>query len=323
MEHLDDIALNDFNYSSLDQDISIFLQNKAFNINRITSKSAYEIGKELKEAQDKLAKDGYGFFGEWYSSLGFKKTKAYQYINHYNFVRSESEQSKIEMFESAPKSIQTEISKPSAKKEVNDAYFDGDITTRKEYKDMEKKIEEKDRQIERLKRSEQIAIDKLEQKQNEEPKEVFPRDYEEAKAREQQLSSALKKAQTEADEYKKSYEYEKEQYKKLIEKRANVNEKSEKYDQLTEAIDNAEGRLSNSQKLISDYKDILKIIRGGNEAILKIGGLAFMDISKTVNSSTVVSSEFDSLINSLERLIRDLREVRNQNIIEGDFTNGE
>lgn len=44
-------------------------------------------------------KRGYGCFEEWYRSLGFKKTKAYEYINHYNFVCSQNEQANIEKFE--------------------------------------------------------------------------------------------------------------------------------------------------------------------------------------------------------------------------------
>ena len=105
----------------------------------------------------------------------------------------------------------------------------------------------------------------------------------------------------------------------MLEERAEVNENSDKYKQLSEAIQNAKGDLDRNQKLVSDYKDILKILRQGNEFLLKISGLVYMDISETVNESAVVSREFDSLIRSLERLTRDLLNIRGQNIIEGEF----
>ena len=102
---------NDFDYSLVDFKTQEFLQERSNIIYGIQSKSTYEIGKQLVKAQEVLAKNGYGCFEEWYSSLGFKKTKAYQYINHYNFVRSQSEQLNIDTFEGLPKKLQSEMSK--------------------------------------------------------------------------------------------------------------------------------------------------------------------------------------------------------------------
>lgn len=94
---MNEIVEVEFDYSLIDLETASFLRNKSNIIREITSKSAFDIGKELHEAQEKLAKKGYGNFEDWYRSLGFKKTESYQYINHYKFVRSESEHSKIEI----------------------------------------------------------------------------------------------------------------------------------------------------------------------------------------------------------------------------------
>ena len=147
---LNELETNAFDYSLVDPDVSQSLQFKAYKINQITTKSAFDIGKELKEAQEKLADHGYGFFEEWYRSLGFKKTKAYEYINHYNFVCSQSERTKIEMFENLPKSLQSEVSKPSAKKELTESVLNGDIKTHKEYKEIEQL---KNRPVETIERN--------------------------------------------------------------------------------------------------------------------------------------------------------------------------
>lgn len=96
---MDEIAKNVFDYSLLDAKTKEFLEERANIIYGIQSKSAYEIGKQLAKAQEELSTRGYGCFEEWYRSLGFKKTKAYEYINHYNFVCSQNEQANIEKFE--------------------------------------------------------------------------------------------------------------------------------------------------------------------------------------------------------------------------------
>ena len=89
------IAPNDFDYSLLDAKTKEFLEERANIIYGIQSKSAYEIGKQLAKAQKELSTRGYGCFEEWYRSLGFKTTKAYEYINHFKFVSSENEELKI------------------------------------------------------------------------------------------------------------------------------------------------------------------------------------------------------------------------------------
>lgn len=109
---MNEIATNDFDYSLLDAKTKEFLEERANIIYGIQSKSAYEIGKQLAKAQKELSTRGYGCFEEWYRSLGFKTTKAYEYINHFKFVSSQNEETKINFFESLPKTLQAQVSKP-------------------------------------------------------------------------------------------------------------------------------------------------------------------------------------------------------------------
>ena len=106
---------NDFDYSLVDFETQEFLQERSNIIYGIQSKSTYEIGKQLVKAQEVLAKKRYGCFEEWYRSLGFRKTKAYEYINHYNFIRSQSEQLNVETFKGLPKKLQLERKKTTAR----------------------------------------------------------------------------------------------------------------------------------------------------------------------------------------------------------------
>lgn len=206
-----------------------------------------------------------------------------------------------------------------------------DEMTVRELQELKKKLNQKDEQIkEQLRVIEHYATKKPEvvEKIVEVEKEVVHPHVGDLRSDNKQLSEALKKEQTkssnlswELEELTKRNEFIEKNYNSLIEQRADVDEKSEKYDQLTEAIQNAKGDLDSQQKLIADYKTILKVIKQGNELLLKVSGVAYLEISDVVNNNKIVSREFDSLINGLERLVRDLRSMKAHNIIEGEIIN--
>lgn len=51
-----------FDYNQLDINTAEFLQQKENNMREIVGKAYTELGRELKEAQERLAKHGYGCF---------------------------------------------------------------------------------------------------------------------------------------------------------------------------------------------------------------------------------------------------------------------
>lgn len=315
-----------FDYSKMDKETTDMLQDKAYRINQITSKSAYDIGKELSEAKERLAKNGYGNFEEWYRSLGFKKTESYQYINHYNFVRSESEQSKIELFEKAPKSIQTEISKPSSNKKINEAFFNGDITTHKAYKEMEKQLKQKDTQIslkeKRIEsltqRNEDLALKASQPNvvEKEVVKEVKPHDYDGLKSDNQQLSRALKEQRDENEKMRRQIDqWQKEQ--------GELNEKSKRYDELNRAIQEMEGKMDSGQKRIAAVKDITSKLKTGNQLIDELSGLIYLADYDELRRNEFLSQEMAKLVRRLNTFTNDLNERLNQTtILEGEIIDG-
>ena len=218
-----ELMTNDFDYSLLDVKTKDFLEECANIIYGIQSRSAYEIGKQLAKAQNELSARGYGCFEEWYRGLGFKTTKAYEYINHFKFVSSQNEETKIEIFERLPKTLQAQMSKPSANPEVNQAVFNGDIKTHKEYKELERQLNLSKADNEELrqknKRLAEQALKGLETKTvtKEIVKEVVPDDYTATKQLNNTLLEKNKNLVDELDSVKRSLKLKEASYQ-LLEK---------------------------------------------------------------------------------------------------------
>nr|DAR68713.1 MAG TPA: Protein of unknown function (DUF3102) [Caudoviricetes sp.] len=143
---------------------------------------------------------------------------------------------------------------------------------------------------------------------------VTPPDYQEAiqKARES-------KARFEA--YAERNAFLEQQLQDFYAKRAEVDEKSAKYDELTKAIQQSQGELDATQSKIGSYKNLLSFLRKGNEMLLHMGGLVYVDEERIINSDTQIRKEFEQLQQSVNRLAEDLnRMVQGENdIIEGVF----
>lgn len=81
----------------------------------IVGKAYTELGRELKEAQEKLAGNNHynGMFEKWLKSIGVKKATAYKLIQRFNLllVHNVDEQ---ELLEDLPVSLTYEIAKPSS-----------------------------------------------------------------------------------------------------------------------------------------------------------------------------------------------------------------
>jgi hypothetical protein len=132
----------EFDYSAVDEETGAFLQEKANRITEIRIKSVVAIGKELKEAQDRLASHNKyeGSFQKWVESIGITPRTAYNYINGFDYVVKNFHN--IEDAENIQPSLLFAASKPSAPKELSDKVATGDITTHKQYKELEAKLKD-------------------------------------------------------------------------------------------------------------------------------------------------------------------------------------
>lgn len=196
-----ELQTSNFDYSLVTEETADFLKSKSFELDGIYSRYSNDVGKILYEAQQELADyNNDGLFSKWVEAKGIKRRNAYNYINIYKFaVQNLHNDQQKEIFSQQPKSLQLEMSKPSANTELNKKVFDGDIKTHKEYKELERKYKQAQSEKEQAKRSEQFAIEQLEREQNKEPKvitetvekEVVPDDYEELKRMNQSLKREI------------------------------------------------------------------------------------------------------------------------------------
>ncbi|UDK97475.1 hypothetical protein EYB33_14675 [Lysinibacillus sphaericus] len=136
---MNEISPKVFDYAELDVTTAEFLRKKESNMREIVGKAYTDLGRELKEAQEALAKNGYGCFGAWLGSIGVAKRTAYEWIDRYEmFVRIPHNQR--EVFEDLPISLSKAISAKSsesneAKSQAKVEVLNGDIDTLKAYRE--------------------------------------------------------------------------------------------------------------------------------------------------------------------------------------------
>lgn len=313
---MNEIATNDFDYSLLDVKTKEFLEESANIIYGIQSKSAYEIGKQLAKAQEKLAQNRYGCFEEWYRSLGFKKTKAYEYINHYNFIRSQSEQLNIEKFEELPRKLQAEVSKPSANPEVNQAVFNGDITTHKEYKELERRLKLKDQALEAVKGELERAktvkpIEKVIEK------EIIPDDYKATQNLNKQLLDKNKDLTDELDSVKRSLRLKTASYEMLEKETSEAVALKESIEHLRadkEKLENSVSNIFTLSNLVSEFEDFFDS---------KMAPLRFKTLIQGIGKDAQIEKLRD-ILTLTENWIDEMNKIipeSGRTIIEGEIIN--
>lgn len=150
-------------------------------------------------------------------------------------------------------------------------------------------------------------------------KEVIPDDYESTKQLNQTLLGKNKELSKMVDDALQYEEYLKSQLKEFYAKRDEVNHKSAKYDELTEAIKQSEGKLNSYQKKIASYKNITELLKKGDLLLLEMSGLIYADETHYIQHDGLIKQEFDSLVNRGLKLFNDLDMKRkNTDVLEGE-----
>lgn len=150
--------------------------------------------------------------------------------------------------------------------------------------------------------------------------EVAPADYDATKSLNATLLEKNSRLKREYEDLNDRAEFIEEQYNKLVEERKAVDEKSAKYDELTEAIKQSQGQLNEAQAKIGSYKSLLSFIRKGNEMVVNMGGLVYVDEQRILHSDSKVRNEFEQLQKAISRLAEDMGSMlKETEVLEGEI----
>ncbi|MCG2470098.1 hypothetical protein K4O82_00450 [Staphylococcus epidermidis] len=223
---MNELEQQEFDYSLVDNEIANKLKKYDEQLNRLYNNYTIEVGEILYNANKEFSNPKDGTFIKWVEYKGFKRQSAYNYMSVYKAFQNLESIDDQKNFLSQPKTLQYEMSKPSANKEANEAVLNGEVKSTKEYKELERKLKQRDKQnsqlqsqVEQAQRSESIARKKLEDEQNREPeikrevKEVIPPHVKAQLSDRQQMIDAkdkeikqLQERLTKAEEQKQKFE---------------------------------------------------------------------------------------------------------------------
>lgn len=281
----------------------------------IAGQSIWEIGRRLNHVKENdLA---HGEFIPWVESIGMSQTQAKRFMK----VATELKQpTSVDIGINALYLIAT-LPEPERTKEhvtTKGEVKTPDEMTVRELQELKKQLKQKDELIENMADSmhdfelhaKELA-DENEQLKSKPAevveKPVIPEDYKEIKSNLEFLE--------------KRNDYLEQEQRRLEAERKEVNEKSQKYDQLTEAIHQSEGKLNQVQQRIADYNALHKVLKQGNDLLAKISVLVYTELSDAVTNDTLIKRELETLLSRFLKLNSDIRKKINNNtlIIEGEI----
>lgn len=304
IEHMNET----FDYSLVDNETADFLKEREYTINGIAEDARIKIGKELKKAQDKLANHDKGVFYKWFESGGLNKHQVYYYINLVELSTNLDNVQK-DNFLNAPKSLQKEVMKKNAPEDLKQKVLAGDITTNKEYKQLQQEKSELEQeksqlesQLSQAQRSESIARKQLEDEQDKEPEVIErymePEDY-------QQTKDALKQSRHERKLIEGRNAKLEKDIEDLKQRRDETDEKSQKYDELNKAINSMNTKLTDGQRKLKAQKEVYDYVKKANELIREVAPMSYF-----IHDEYILDNEY--ALKPIKKIADDLQDISNK-----------
>ena len=269
---------------------------------QIAGQSIWEIGRRLNHVKEHDLT--HGQFGRWLDKIGFHYREANRMMTVAKQLPNLTTLSDL-----GSSALYLIATLPVEEKQAQiNRIEQGDNPTVRELQDLKLKFSAAKRKIMELQKGQEPTKEIV----KEVP--VMPADYQEALQNRQRLEERAKSAE-ERNAFLEA------QLKDLYAQRAEVDEKSNKYDELTKAIQQSQGQLNDYQKRIASYKNILSLIQKGNDFLANMGGLSYADEEKVLHTDGVAGQEFDSFVNRGIRFFTDLQKIRNKGnqILEGEI----
>lgn len=283
---------------------------------QLAGQSIWEIGRRLNHVKENDLV--HGQFMDWYKGLGIdkdfasKSMKIAKELPNFETLRNLGATA-LHLIATLP---------DDQKQEQIERIEQGDSPTVRELQEVRKQLNLSKADNEELRqKNEQLAEQALAKFETKiVTKEVAPQDYDSTKSLNKTLMEKNKELKSDLESLEERNKFVESQYQSLLKEREKVDANSKKYEELTEAIQQSKGQLNDVQKKMSDYKDILEIVRSGDDLLTKMSGLIYKDEEKFRQADHVIGLEIDSLVNRMQLLINDLLQMRGAaTIIEGEF----
>lgn len=167
-----------FDYSGIEESTAAVLYNAQSIIINARKECIIKIADAVSMAHDKLVANcdnskhshrGENTFRAWCTSVGIGKDAAYRLLQVSTLLKNSTE-SELQVLEQASPSLLYAAAKPSAPAELVQAVKDGEITTHKQYKELEAQLKETQ---ERAERAEQEAKEAKEKAHRLETRELY------------------------------------------------------------------------------------------------------------------------------------------------------
>ncbi len=283
---------------------------------QIAGQSIWEIGRRLNHVKENDLT--HGQFREWHERLGIDKDFAYKSMN---IVKELPNVETLRHFGVTALHLIATLPDDQKQEQLN-RIEEGDNPTVRELQELRRQLNLSKADNEELRqKNEQLAEQALAKFETKiVTKEVAPHDYDSTKSLNKTLMEKNKELKSDLESLEERNKFVESQYQSLLKEREKVDANSKKYEELTEAIQQSKGQLNDVQKKMSDYKDILEIVRSGDDLLTKMSGLIYKDEEKFRQADHVIGLEIDSLVNRMQLLINDLSQMRKAaTIIEGEF----
>ena len=310
------VTQSDFDYSLVEAETAHKLNALSNQLDGIYQNYSVAVGEVLFKAQQELSNYGTGTFGQWVESNKISKSNAYNYINAYKFVQQLDEPKEKEIFSKQPQRLKNEMSKPSANPEVNQAVFNGDVTTHKEYKELERRLKLKDQALEAVKGElERVKQTKTTEKVIE--KEIIPDDYQATQDLNKQLLGKNKDLSDELDSVKRSLRLKTASYEMLEKETSEAVALKESIEHLRadkEKLENSVTNIFTLSNLVSEFEDFFDS---------KMAPLRFKTLIQGIGKDAQIEKLRD-ILTLTENWIDEMNKIipeSGRTIIEGEIIN--
>ncbi|HEN0195732.1 TPA: DUF3102 domain-containing protein [Streptococcus agalactiae] len=301
---------------ALSNDLQV-ISSEIIGFKRLAGQSIFEIGMRIKHVKENDL--SHGQFEKWLDSIRIEPSSARKMMA----IAEELTSNRSTLNDLGMSALYLIATLPDEQKQEQiERIESGDNPTVRELQEIKRennRLKSENARLEQQK--ENLAEQALKQEviEKEVIKEVIPDDYESTKQLNQTLLGKNKELSKMVDDALQHEKYLKSQLKEFYAKRDEVNHKSAKYDELTEAIKQSEGKLNSYQKKIASYKNITELLKKGDLLLLEMSGLIYADETHYIQRDGLIKQEFDSLVDRGLKLFNDLDMKRkNTEILEGE-----